>query len=312
MLNPLKSQRSLKDLLHSSSLEFLMEAHDGLSAKIVEETGFAGIWASGLSMSAAMGLRDCNEASWTQVVDQAAFMRDATSIPILLDGDSGFGDFNIFRRVVKKLGQVGIDGVCIEDKLYPKRNSFATCEQKLCDADEFCGKIKAAKDSQLSEDFAVVARLEGYIVGLSTEEVLERAYQYNEAGADAILVHSKIKDASQVLEFAKLWDADTPLVIVPTTYNQTPTSIFEEAGFSAAIWANHNLRTVITAMQETCQHIFEKQSTAELEAEIAPIAEVFRLQNMEELTAAEAKYLAGGESGSSALGAKSKTCATNS
>ena len=97
-----------------------MEAHNGLSARIVEQSGFKGIWASGLSMSAALGIRDNNEASWTQLLETVEFMSDSTSIPILLDGDTGYGTFNNFRRLVRKLEQRDIAGVCIEDKLFPK------------------------------------------------------------------------------------------------------------------------------------------------------------------------------------------------
>ncbi|HXZ96038.1 MAG TPA: isocitrate lyase/phosphoenolpyruvate mutase family protein, partial [Burkholderiales bacterium] len=113
---------ALRALLNSSELEFLMEAHNGISARIVEEAGFKGIWASGLTLSAQFGVRDNNEASWTQVVDMLEFMSDATRIPILIDGDTGYGDFNNMRRLVQKLEQRGIAGVCIEDKLFPKTN----------------------------------------------------------------------------------------------------------------------------------------------------------------------------------------------
>ncbi len=113
--------RLLRQLISNDTLSFLMEAHNGLSSRIVQEAGFKGIWASGLSISASLGVRDCNEASWTQVLDLLEFMGDATSIPILLDGDSGYGNFNNVRRLVKKLEQRGIAGVCIEDKEFPKR-----------------------------------------------------------------------------------------------------------------------------------------------------------------------------------------------
>src|SRR5690606_11405490 len=172
-------------MLQSPRLEFLMEAHNGLSAKIVEEAGFKGIWASGLSISAALGVRDNNEASWTQVLEVLEFMSDATSIPILLDGDTGYGNFNNMRRLVKKLEQRNIAGVCIEDKIFPKTNSFIAGEtQPLADIEEFCGKIKAAKDAQLDDDFVVVARVEAFIAGWGLEEALRRAEAYRQAGAD--------------------------------------------------------------------------------------------------------------------------------
>ena len=120
----MKKTTQFKTLLKSKNLKFIMEAHNGLSAKIVEEAGFEGIWGSGLCISAAMGVRDNNEASWTQVLDVLEFMSDATSIPIMLDGDTGYGNFNNMRRLVRKLEQRSIAAVCIEDKLFPKTNSF--------------------------------------------------------------------------------------------------------------------------------------------------------------------------------------------
>src|SRR6266508_1109086 len=173
----IKKTTQFKQLLRSERIEFLMEAHNGLSAKIVEETGFKGIWASGLSISAAMGVRDNNEASWTQVLDVVEFMSDATSIPILLDGDTGYGNFNNMRRLVRKLEQRDVAAVCIEDKLFPKTNSFINGErQPLAEIDEFCGKIKAAKDTQEDPDFTVVARVESLIAGWGMSETLRRAH----------------------------------------------------------------------------------------------------------------------------------------
>ncbi|GJM77149.1 hypothetical protein HMSSN036_93650 [Paenibacillus macerans] len=135
--------KQLRQLINSEKLEFIMEAHNGLSAKIVEEAGFKGIWASGLSMSAAMGVRDNNEASWTQVVDVLEFMSDATSIPILLDGDTGYGNFNNARRLVKKLEQRGIAGVCIEDKQFPKMKFLHQRTLSAAGGDRrICGKSR--------------------------------------------------------------------------------------------------------------------------------------------------------------------------
>jgi phosphoenolpyruvate phosphomutase len=126
-----------------------MEAHNGLSAKIVASSGFEGIWASGLTIAASLGVRDANEASWTQVLEAVEFMADAVDVPILFDGGSGFGNFSNVRRVVRKLCQRRVAGICIEDKLFPKLNSFHCSPQELAPKDEFMGKIRAAKDSQV-------------------------------------------------------------------------------------------------------------------------------------------------------------------
>ena len=282
---------SLKTLIQSADLEFLMEAHNGLSAKIVAETGFKGIWASGLTMSSSLGLRDCNEASWSEVLQQVEYMRDSVEIPILLDGDSGFGDFNNVRRLVEKLEKRGVDGICIEDKVFPKRNSFMKTPQQLADVEEFSGKLKAAKDTQKRADFCVVARLEGFIAGASQNEVLTRAHLYQEAGADALLVHSKLNDAQQILGFAEQWQGNAPLIIVPTTYCGVATDDFRHAGISVAIWANHTLRASIAAMQAACLTVFEEQSVAAIESSITSIDEIMRIQNCDELYDAEKKYL---------------------
>ena len=179
----LSKAAAFRRILLSEHLSFLMEAHDGLSAKIVEETGFEAIWASGLAISTALGVRDRNEASWTQILDVLEFMSDATQIPIMLDGDTGYGDFNNFRRLVRKLEQRSIAAVCIEDKIFPKTNSFVDVVQPLADVDEFCGKIKAGKDSQQDDEFSIVARVEALIAGHGMAEALRRAEAYRQAGA---------------------------------------------------------------------------------------------------------------------------------
>jgi phosphoenolpyruvate phosphomutase len=281
-----------KQLLNSDKLEFILEAHDGMSAKIVEESGFKGIWASGLCISASMGVRDNNEASWTQVLDVLEFMSDATTIPIMVDADTGYGNFNNVRRLVKKLGQRDIAAMCIEDKLFPKTNSFIRGEsQPMADIDEFCGKIRAAKDTQEDPDFCVIARTESFITGRGLAEALKRAKAYRDAGADAILVHSKISSADQVLSFMAEWDDSCPIVIVPTTYFSTPTEVFAQAGVSLVIWANHLLRSSIDAMQRTAATLFEEQKLLPIEDEIVSVKEIFRLQNADELKQAEGRYL---------------------
>ncbi len=254
----------LRQMLHSAELEFLMEAHNGLSARIVREAGFKGIWASGLTISAQFGVRDNNEASWTQVVDMLEFMADASDLPILLDGDTGYGNFNNMRRLVRKLEQRGIAGVCIEDKQFPKTNSFLNGErQPLAAIEEFVGKIAAGKDTQQDANFSIVARVEALIAGWGMEEALRRAEAYRLAGADAILIHSKLSKPDEIVTFSKEWARRSPLVIVPTRYYSTPTEVFRQAGISTVIWANHLVRAAASAMQSVAKEIFESQTLGE-------------------------------------------------
>jgi len=287
----MKKSSALKALLNKKEMAFLMEAHNAMSAKIAEQSGFEGLWASGLSISASMGLSDRNEASWTQVMDVVDFMVDSTNVPILLDGDTGFGNFNNVRRLVKKLSQRGVAGVCLEDKLFPKVNSFIGAGQDLADINEFCGKIQAAKDSQLDEDFCVVARVEALISGCPMEEALKRADAYHRAGADAILIHSKKSDGEEILSFCRQWNNACPVVIVPTKYYTTKTDAFRDVGVSTVIWANHSLRASIAAMRDVTQKIRLNNSVANIEKEIASLDDVFNLTNEFEVQQAEKKYL---------------------
>ncbi|TIL79683.1 MAG: phosphoenolpyruvate phosphomutase, partial [Mesorhizobium sp.] len=138
-----QTRESLRRMIASSELAFAMEAHDGLSAAIAERAGFKALWASGLSISSSLGYRDANEASWSQVVDVVERITDTVDIPVLVDGDSGFGNFNNARLVARKLRQHGASGICLEDTTFPKMNSFVGDRHPLADIPEFCGRLKA-------------------------------------------------------------------------------------------------------------------------------------------------------------------------
>lgn len=282
----------LRNMLKPFKPSIIMEAHSGLSSKIVENTGFKGIWGSGLSISASLCLRDANEASWSQVTDVVEYMNNATSLPILLDGDTGYGNFNNARILVRKLDKMGIAGVCIEDKIFPKTNSFIDGNQDLANIDEFCGKIRACKDSQLSSDFVVVARIEAFISGAGLEEALKRANAYESAGADAILMHSKKTTPEEIASFMTEWnkkDKKIPVIIVPTTYFTTYEDL-SLLGVSMIIFANHNIRASITAMEDISRTIFNNNSINNI-SHISTVKHIFELQNESELANAEKKYL---------------------
>lgn len=219
-------------------------------------------------------------------------MADATRVPILLDGDTGYGDFNSMRRLIRKLEQRGVAGVCIEDKVFPKTNSFIRgAAQPLASVEEFSGKIKAGKDAQTDTDFVIVARVEAFIAGWGFEEAMKRAEAYRVAGADAILMHSALRNPSEILAFVKEWAGRLPVVIVPTKYYQTPTDVFRDAGVSTVIWANHLMRSALASMKETAAQIYRDQCLQNVEDKVAPLADVFHMQGESELEEAEKRYL---------------------
>ncbi|MBY6241506.1 phosphoenolpyruvate mutase [Methylosinus sp. Sm6] len=282
---------SMRSLIQPRSLNFLMEAHDALSAAIAERAGFKGLWASGLSIATALGYRDANEASWTQLTDVVERIADAIAIPILVDGDSGFGNFNNARLAAKKLRDSGAAGMCIEDKGFPKMNSFVGDRHPLADIEEFCGRIKAIKDAVPGRGFVLVARIEALIAGHGQEEALKRAHAYADAGADAILIHSRKSDADEILTFARNWQNRLPVVIVPTKYYKTPVAAYRASGISTVIWANHNMRAAVAGMTEVCRRILSEDGIAGIEPEIASLEEIFDLLRYDELAAAEERYL---------------------
>lgn len=284
-----------RDSLHGDDIAFLLEAHDGVSAKIVDEAGFDGIWASSLAMSASLGVRDANEMSSSEVLRTVGYMSDIASTPIVVDADTGYGDFNNFRLFVAKLEQLGASAVCVEDKTFPKTNSFVDGEgnQQLATIEDFSAKIRAAKDILEDDAFTVIARTEAFIAGEGLAVALERATAYHQAGADAIFIHSKKETADEVWEFIDEWNGRSPVVVVPTSYYMTPTDEFREAGVSAVIWANHTVRAAIKAMQHVADRIRAEESVIGVETDdvIVPVDEILRLQDVEELEQAKEHYL---------------------
>ncbi|MCL1903602.1 MAG: phosphoenolpyruvate mutase [Oscillospiraceae bacterium] len=288
--------KKFRELLNSKSHFFLMEAHNGLSAKIVEEAGFEAIWASGLSITASLGVRDNNEISYTQLLDVLEYMNDACDLPILVDGDTGYGNFNNACRLLTKLEQTGIAAVCIEDKKFPKTNSFLETKlDALADPVEFSGKIRAMKAVQTDPDFSVIARLESLIVGAGVADAIKRAEMYLDAGADALLVHSKLANPKDIFEFLGAFKRETPIFIVPTKYYSIPVKqLTKDPRISGIIWANHNVRSCVTAMQQVCAKIYKDNSIANVEGAIASVSEIFRLQKNEEYLEMEKEYMPSG------------------
>lgn len=274
----------------SRNLSFLMEAHDGLSGAIAKLAGFKGLWASGLSIACSLGYRDANEASWSQLVDVVERIVDTTELPVLVDGDGGFGNFNNARLLARTLRQRGAAGVALEDSCFPKMNSFVGERHPLADVDEFSGRLRAVKD-MVAEDLLLVARIEALISGHGMDEAILRAHAYADAGADAILIHSRKSNADEIFSFVSAWQSRLPVVIVPTKYYRTPVSAYRDAGISTVIWANHSMRAAIAGMRHVCGRILAEEGIAGIEPDIATLDEVFELLGYDELARAEARYL---------------------
>ncbi|MFF2079205.1 isocitrate lyase/phosphoenolpyruvate mutase family protein [Kitasatospora sp. NPDC058162] len=274
-----KSSR-LRALLAGDTIVRAMGAHNGLTARLAERAGFEAIWASGLEISASYALPDQSLLSMTQFLDAAEAMDAATTVPVIADCDTGFGGPLNVAHAVANYERRGIAGICIEDKIFPKINSFAAASQDLIPAVDFAEKIEAGKSAQVSEDFVLIARTEALVAGQDVAEALDRARTYAKAGADAVLIHSKSRQPREILEFASQWDLDTPLVAVPTTYNGIHESELRAAGFSVVIYANQGLRGAIRGIKATLSELASSGRGEAVEEQISTMSEVFELQGM--------------------------------
>jgi phosphoenolpyruvate phosphomutase len=271
----------LRKLIDGAAGSRAAGAHDSLSAALVEENGFDAVWASSFAISAVNGLPDISLLSMTDYLSTASKMAASCSIPVLADCDTGFGGIPNVTYLVQRYEAAGIAGVCIEDKTFPKTNSLIDNRQDLLDVDEFARKIEAAKRAQDDPDFVVVARTEALINGAGMGEALHRANRYVDAGADAILVHSKEDSPYEIVEFLNAWRGRGPIVVVPTTYHGWHFCEARAAGVSMVIYANHALRAAVRSMSNVLKEIESSGTTSSVENIISPISEVFELTNLD-------------------------------
>ena len=283
----------LRELFTKEGVIRIVGAHDGLSAKLVELGGFDGVWASGLEISASYGIPDASLISMYQFLEAARSMNEIVSIPIITDCDTGFGNAINVMYMVKRYEEAGIAAVVIEDKKFPKDNSLlAGGRQELLRVEEFEGKIKAAKAAQNNADFMVIARIEALIAGWGQEEAQMRAHHYVDAGADAILIHSKSEDPQEIIEFVNNWDQDIPLVVIPTTYPTLKEKDIKELGkIKMVIYANHGLRASIKAMEAVLNKIRKDGGVYDLGELIVPVNHVFDLQDVPQMKENERRFL---------------------
>jgi phosphoenolpyruvate phosphomutase len=285
---------ALRRLLATPGPIVMAGAHDGLSARLVEEAGFDGVWASGFEISASYGVPDASILSMTETLDAARAVNDAAGIPVIADCDTGFGNSINVIRTVRAFDAAGVAGICLEDNVFPKRSSFYVgVTRRLADTGEQVLKIRAAVEAA-SRDLVVIARTEALIAGWGMEEALRRGRAYADAGADAVLIHSKQPTADEVVRFAAGWDRPVPLVCVPTTYKDASVDELARAGFKIIIFANQGMRASIRAAQEALKTLREAGRASAVDDRIVPLAEVYRLVHLGQMQADERAYLPAG------------------
>lgn len=283
-------RKMLRRLISAKPIVRVMEAHNGISSLIVEETKveaegeireFDAIWVSSLTDSTAKGKPDTEYVDRTSRIQTINDILDVTTKPIILDGDTG-GPVEHFELLVRNMERLGVSAVIIEDKAGLKRNSlFGTeVEQQLEDMDTFCEKISKAKKAQVTSDFMIISRIESLIANVGMDEALKRAKAYIEAGTDGIMIHSRKKDGKEIFEFMKEYqkfDYKVPAISVPSSYNQFKEEELIDAGFNVVIYANHLLRSAFPAMKKTAESILTNKRSLEADEYCMSIKDILEI-----------------------------------
>ncbi len=283
----------LKRLIKAKKIVRVLESHSALSGLIIENLKiinksktfleFDCMWSSSLTDSTLRGKPDNQSVDISSRIDGLTDILEVTTKPVIFDSDNG-GRIEHIKYTVKSLERSGVSAIAIEDKKGLKKNSLFK-NQKGVSQDsikDFCNKIKAAKNSRISDDFMIIARIESLILGKSVADALSRANAYSKAGADAILIHSKKKSPAEIFQFTRQWVKSKnfkPIVAVPSTYSKTTEKELIKNGVKIVIYANHLLRASYPSMVETAKTILLNQRSSPIEKKITPIKEILTLIN---------------------------------
>ncbi|MFL5395481.1 MAG: isocitrate lyase/phosphoenolpyruvate mutase family protein [Myxococcales bacterium] len=285
-------RQAFRDGLTSPSPFVAVGAHDALTARLIGNYGFDAVWISGFGVATmAHALPDLNLTTMTETLEAAVRGDRATDLPVVADCDNGFGGLTNLVRTVTEYERAGIAAVCIEDNLFPKRNSLYLGDSKreLIPLEEQARRIAAAKAAQQTDNFTFIARIEALIAGHGVEEACRRADAYVEAGADAILIHSRDKTLSEIEGFLGAWDGlgEVPLVAVPTLFPDFTAEELHAKGFDMVILANQPMRAAVRAIEETLETLRSAGKAAAVDPHIAPVNHLFDLVETSQTIALE-------------------------
>ena len=274
----------LRELIESKPILKVMGAFDSMSAKLVEINGFDAIWAGSFAISATHALPDASILTMTEFLNVSSNIVQSCKIPVIADCDTGYGGPSNVSHTVKKFELAGVAAICIEDKTFPKQNSLLkNGKHELISEKEFVAKILAAKEAKSNKNFMIIARTEALIAELGMNEALQRATAYQNAGADAILIHSKKETPDEIFEFSESWKGKIPLVVVPTTYPTVGIDELIKNKFKMTIYANQTLRVAYSAMNNMLREIKDCKRISDIKQEMSSMEDIFELQKMYEL-----------------------------
>lgn len=286
-------QRRLREALQSGRLFTAMAAHNPLVAKLAQEAGFDGIWGSGFELSASYAVPDASILPMGTHLEMMRAIAARVDAPVIADIDTGFGNAVNVAYTIPQYEAAGVAAVVMEDKLFPKDTSLREGgRQQLVRSEEFQGKIEAALAARRDTGLLIVARTEALIAGAGLDEALRRASAYAEAGAGAILIHSKQKTPDEILAFIDAWSGVVPLVLVPTSYPQlTEAAIAATGKVGIVIYGNHAIRAAVGAWRQTFAQIRQQGGISGVDARLPEVNEIIRLQGDDEMREIERRFL---------------------
>ena len=284
----MSQSENLVKLLDNQPIVKVCGAYDAMSAKLVELSGFDAVWAGSFAISAINNVPDASILTMTEFFTAASNMTNACEIPVIADCDTGYGDATNVRYMVKKYENAGIAGICIEDKTFPKQNSLLEDgNNQLLSEKDFAAKILAATEAKQNKVFTIIARIEALISGMGIEQALQRAYAYEKAGADLILIHSKKITPEEIFEFSDSWKGSTPLVVIPTTYYSVNVDELIEHKIKMVIYANQTLRAAHLALSKLLKQMKNANNMSQLQNQMSSMDDIFKLQEMHDVKSQE-------------------------
>jgi phosphoenolpyruvate phosphomutase len=278
MRNCVNKIKRLRQMLSSpKTIVRAAGAHDGMSARLVEKSRMDAVWASSLEISTSYGVPDTNILSMKQYLERTMEMQQATSLPIIADCSIGYKDNDNIFEMIRQYAAAGIAAVTIEEKKLPRFNSLIHKRQKLLCKEEFAETIRKIKKVK-GVNMLLIARVEAFIAGKGLQEALARSLAYAQAGADAILIHSRLPQPDEIRKFTAHWNNQTPLAVIPTTYYKVTLKELKDMGIKMVIYANHGIRAAAKATESVLRNIIEDGGSASVEGKIASLDEIFKLQ----------------------------------
>ncbi len=290
ILQKVRDKNNLKSALKKKDNLVVISANDAITAKLVENYGFDGIWVSSFESSARMGLVDNETINLSDMINIARPIIDSVDIPVIIDADTGYGDIEQVVRAVKELEKIGASAITIEDNIFPKSNSLWGGKIPIADMKKHGAKIKAGKEAQKTDNFSIIARTEALIRGYGIEEALKRANYYADCGADLILMHSRDKTGKEAMQIPKLWKRKIPLVIIPSKFPHITNRKLFNVGYSVVIYANQTQRAKIYGVKKILKILKTKQNAKAIENYISTLDEFRNLTPVNETKERKSRY----------------------